>query len=249
MAKRWALAIFVVFLAALILILLCYAGLNYLFNPRERSVSLEYVVGIRPKRGEIPKNVTIYLPFPRYKGKPVEKVFEAMEHQHEKYLDEEPEGMNLELVETKYGKMLKVFIPTLERGWGGYADPLDPKYGPCFKESASLPPPSTRYLLSPRFEVTTNKEGDQISHTWIYLGYKEATGIVLRSQYIVKHRAQSRIGGFFGQHPAGGDFFAFIGSDKLPDWREQPYTMPVPLEINEKGWVKIPVAEAGYGSR
>ncbi len=249
MAKRWALAIFVVFLAALILTLLCYAGLNHLFNPRERSVSLEYIVNISPKEGEIPKDVAVYLPFPHYEGKPIKEVFKAMEHEFNEFVKDDYPEATIELVSTKYGRMVKIEIRELKRGISFGADPLDPKYGPAFKEPASLPPPSTRYLLNPRFEVTTNREGDQISHTWVYLDYKEATGIILGSQYTVKHRSQSRIGGFFGQHPAGGDFFTFIGSDKLPDWREQPFDRPVFLEISEKGWIKTPVAEAGYGSR
>ncbi|MDI6892950.1 MAG: hypothetical protein QMD08_08240 [Actinomycetota bacterium] len=249
MAKRWALAIFVVFLAVLILTLLCCAGLKYLFKPRERSVSLEYIVNINPKEGEIPKDVALYLPFPYYEGKPIEKVFAAMEHEFNEFVRDNYPEATIKLVSTKYGKMVKIEIQELRMGISFGADPLDPQYGPCFRESASLSPPSTRYLLKPRFEVATNKEGDQVSHTWIYLNYREAAGIVLRSQYTVKHRSQSRIGGFFGWHPSGGDFFAFIGSEKLPDWREQPFTIPVAVEINKKGWVKIPVAEAGYGSR
>ncbi len=242
MLKRWLILISII----VFLVLVSYFGLRYLFVPQARSVSLEYIVNIWPKEGENPKNVTVYLPFPHHEGKPVEKVFEAMNRYYSDYYLSDYPDSKVELVSTKYGKMLKVYLPELGEGVGLIADPLDPEYGPSFREPISLSPPSTRYVLQPRFEVR-KKNHNQVSHSWIYLDYEDATGIILRSQYIVKSRAQMPIGGFFGSHPSGSNFWTYIGTDDPPrDPQEgRLYSRPAEIEINEKGWIKIPVFEAG----
>ncbi len=210
--------------------------INYLlFTPKQRDISLEYIVNISPKEGETPKNLTVYLPFPHHEGEPVERVLETMKELDEKYPKEQ--AGDIQLVDTKHGKMLKLFFPVLENGWGGNGCAgFDEPY------RNNPPPLESKYPLEPRFEVTTNELGEPISHSWIYLDYEGGTGIALASRYWIRDRWKMPI----SWHVSGRDFWVFPGTDNPPEETVQGRNIgrtgnPVEVEINGNGWIKIPV--------
>lgn len=209
---------------------------------RERTVMFDYSFGIGPKEGENPKNVMVYLPFPHHEGKPFTKILKALKKRYNEYERESIPGVTLDLVETKYGIMLKIHIPLLKVGFG-----ID--VHSSLRESISLPPPSTRYLLNPRVNVrkVTYHQADQgpikglMSDTYAFVSYQDGTGLSLGADYEVVDRTPPPFP-FIWMHRSGGNYSASVNQKPFQETYQRQY-------INEKGWIKLPVYEIGYGSR
>ncbi|MDI6892745.1 MAG: hypothetical protein QMD08_07180 [Actinomycetota bacterium] len=189
-----------------------------------RDVTLEYSIAIIPKEGEIPKNVTVYLPFPVKNGKPCKKIFTAMKELYQSQIADDFPDVTFELISTKYGKMLKIHIPALTRGIGvhGEATAINTVFNKVY--------PQDKYILSTMERKVEN--GEKKSYVHIYSEFENGTGFILRSLYDVTY-------GDWGFTQAGGGGITLIGTDKEPP--DYIYGQPYSVEINRKGWIKLPI--------
>jgi hypothetical protein len=181
------------------------------------------------------------LPFPEHQGKPVVPLLKTLRKHYKKYEEETVPGVTFNFRETEHGTMLKVFIPHLKTGFPGRAHT-------SFRESTRLPPPSTRYLLSPRFnieKVTYDVESGSVkglsSQTYVYADYLQGSSLRLAIVYKTVDRTPPSFP-FVWAHPGGGDYSAIVGWEKFPTGSQT-------IDVNDKGWTKLPVVEVGYGSR
>lgn len=193
-----------------------------------RKVSVEYVFNIKPKEGETLKEVTVYLPFPSYRGKPMRKIFDDVKKDYE-VIEKFSPGVKWELIDTKHGPMLKVYIPELNESFG--VDSWTTLSGIFLKT-----PPQDKFLLSPRENViSTHKSsfGDYRNfYTYIYSDYREGSGFILRIDYHILHKLS-----LLPSQAGSGSGGSCVGTRELPkEWRYE-------IEINEKGWIKLPVIE------
>ena len=188
-----------------------------------RNVTLRYSISIIPKEGETLENVTVYLPFPAYKNRSIQKIFNEIETDYKKYRKDEFPGAKFNLVSADYGKMLKVEIPKLHKGF-----PIYGRYA-LINTAFDRLYPQDKYVLSTMEQKVNN--GEEKSYVHIYSDFEDGTGFILRSIYDVDYSDWSLA-------QAGGGGITLIGIDKVPeDYSLQPYS----IEINQKGWLKLPV--------
>ena len=239
MKKKTKFVIFSVFAAAVLLVILlgivCFRMCGY----ELRGTNIEYIVNIYPKEGEELKNVTVYLPFPMYKGKAAGEVFEGIKNEYVEFRLDKFSGVKFNITETTDGPMLKVEIPELKNGFG--ATPDIHKTLSIF----SSEDPGKEYVLSPVFELTEpQKRVKESGHTNIirtgktklFIDYEGGTGIIFGLRYEVRTRSHLWISLY-----SASDAMYLVGIDDVPD-RDIGFG-PYRLEINEKGWMEAPFIE------
>ncbi len=233
MAKRLSL----LFAALVLVFIFVTSGCSLTPN---RYVSLHYGFHVDPLENEQIQDFVIFLPFPCYKEKPLKKGFRDL-IQNDKLYHKSQEPATYSIVSTKHGPMLKVEVPSMEKGIGAGFEiriskkmPLSEYY--LWQESGNHLHP---YLYNPRFKI--KKKGKQrYAHTMIYSEGNGGKGFKLGIRYDISDRAPSPFPYIFG-HEWGGDFIAFFGIKEPPD--PIPGSAGVSIEIKEYGWKKIPVAE------
>jgi hypothetical protein len=157
------------------------------------------------------------------------------------YRKEDFPDAKINIVSTRHGKMLKIFIPNLEKNFFLHAESVS---GASKKESIFISGnPRHRYCLNPRMQAEKTKYGS-LSQTMIYTSGKGGSGFILGMRYDVSDRTPTFP--FIGTHPYGGDLICFVGTKK-PSL--QITAAPEEVIIDKFGWQKIPVSEVEYGSQ
>jgi len=203
-----------------------------------RSMTMEYIVGISPKEGETLKDVTVYLPFPIYKGKPALIIFNEIKKDYEEYDKRDFPGMTLKIEKTQYGPMLKAYIPRLEKGYGIGVRITKPI------SVFSRVSPIRDYVLEPQFEMGKPFEVADGMHIWkvrkgyskIFLDYKEGTGIIFGQKFEVSSTTH-----YFISLYSGATKRYIVGLDELP--KGEKTTAKISAEISKKGWIEVPIIE------
>jgi len=186
-----------------------------------RNVRLVYIVHLLPKEGEVLRDVTLYLPFPAEDGKLVENVFQRMEAEYKEYVKDEIPNVTFKPIKTAYGEMVKIHIPLLrkELDVGGELNFIEP---PFRKHSQD------RFVLNPKLKRDSGK-----NFTYIYAKYRGGSGFTLGLRYDVSYNETFLI-------QAGAEKITLVGVEKPP---ERLGFGPVPIEINEQGWIKLPILD------
>jgi len=239
MKKKTKFVIFSVFAAAVLLVILLGIICFKMCNCELRGTTIEYTVNIYPKEGEELKNVTVYLPFPVYKGKIANEIFEGIKNEYDEFRLDKFSGVKVDIVKTSNGPMLKVEIPELKNGFG--ATPNIHKTLSIF----SSEDPGKEYVLSPIFDLTEPqkrvKENGYTNNirtgkTKLFIDYEGGTGIIFGLRYEVRTRSH-----FWISLYSASDTMYLVGIDDVPD-RDIGFG-PYRLEINEKGWMEVPFIE------
>jgi len=205
-----------------------------------KSMDLEYIAGVAPKENETLENVTVYLPFPLYKGEPAIEIFEEIKRDFEEYDKRDFPGMTLKIADTKYGPMLKVYIPKLDKGYGIGAHLTKPI------SIFSRVEPTRDYVLESRFKMGESPEvveNDKIhdrhikkGYSRIFLDYKGGTGIIFRQKFEVSSTTH-----YFISLYAGAFKGYIVGLDELPRGAKTAFV--ISTEVSEKGWIEVPIIE------
>lgn len=234
-------ALFVITILVVLLLCLLLFVLVGMFLARScgftiRSMTMEYIVGISPKEGETPKDVTVYLPFPIYKGKPASDVFDEIKKDFEEYDKKDFPGMTLKIERTQYGPMLKAYIPKLERGYGIGVRITKPI------SVFSRVSPTRNYTLEPRFAIGDPFEVVDGIHIWevrkgyskTFLDYKGGTGIIFGQKFEVSSTTH-----YFISLYSGATKRYIVGLDEFPKGEAKK----IATEISKKGWIDVPIIE------
>lgn len=201
---------------------------------RKQYVSFTYSFAISPKKGEVLKDVTVYLPFPVHNGRPMTKIYESLVKDYKKYWADEFPDARTTLINTKHGPMLKVRISKIDsRGFGLEA-------GYSFEERYSKEPIAPRFLLNPRLnprKLAGFKTG-YLSDSYVYADFKNAEQLGLALQYKIKIFLPSLL-------PL--DYLPEDGYESYLGWLEPP-TKPGSLVkyFDNNGWIEVPVSDTGY---
>jgi hypothetical protein len=199
---------------------------------------LEYQIFISlPENVSEMRDITIYLPFPYYrgfpipyyKGKPIKKIAECFQ------IACKTKNAKCTLIETKYGKLLKIQIPKLSRrDIELQTNKLELKFPQNFKLSYFFTPlyffkePSKIFFLNPFCEKWSWLK---LKRENVFLAKREITSIVFADfpkdkLYLkLKFRAKKRI------------FFGYISlNQEFGESEYYKYTL-----ISKQGWQKIPL--------
>jgi len=239
MKKRTKFAIFSVFASAVLFVILLGIICFRMCGCEFRGTTIQYIVNIYPKEGEELKNVTVYLPFPVYKGKVADEVFEKIKNEYDIYRSDDVPDVKFDAIETNDGQMLKVEIPELKNGFG-----MSPKIHKTLSIFSSEDP-GKEYTLSPIFDLKEPKKRVKESgytnnigtgKTKLFIDYEGGTGIIFGLRYEVRTRSH-----FWISLYSASDAMYLVGIDDVPD-RDIGFG-PYRLEINEKGWMEVPFIE------
>lgn len=199
-----------------------------------RFGTLEYNIIIEPQKRETLNDVTIYFPFPSYKGNPVKGVLSDMNRWYNEYAKNKCPGVTLDLIKTNHGKMLRIQIPRLDRAFSLFSRT-------SFNYLAfdrTLPP--DKYLLLPmedEIEAPIDEggyggypESPNKFFTYVYSEYEGGSGLILRNKYTINYAAlwPSQVAG-------SGGGLTYIGLEELP----KDHAPLLPLIINWQGWKRI----------
>ncbi len=200
-----------------------------------RHVTLDYSIGISPKEGETLRNVTVYVPFPVYKGRPIKGIYSNLKETYQKYMAGDFPDATAILVNTEHGKMLKIHIPKLDKpfGVGGGCELTDWTFEKTL--------PQYKYQFSTSEKETVDDKTMQ--YVFINSDYEEGSRYLFSGKLDVNYWEGS-LAMFLPiniEHARGG-WATLIGAkfDDLPhdfDWGTPYYE----IEINEKGWIRLPV--------
>lgn len=221
--------IYVPVLLVLVSMLLLMTGCG-----RKQHVSFSYSFAISPKKGDVLKDVTVYLPFPSNDGKPVVKIYESLMRDYKKYWAQDYPDAKTSLVKTKHGPMLKVSVPEIdERGFG-----LGGGYG--FEEPFSKEPVAPRFPINPRLN-SRKLDGYETGHlcdSYIYATFDNANDMGLALDYGISARSPSLLP---LDYVPEDNYYAHVGWDSIPGNSEV-----LVKYFPSNGWMRIPLADLGY---
>ncbi len=200
---------------------------------KKQHVSFTYSFAISPKKGEVLKNVTVYLPFPTKNGKPMMEIYRSLEKHYKNYhLDDTP-NLTLSMADTKYGAMLKVQVPELKQGVG--------LNGGCSQEGFLQKPSAYRnFYLNPSLNMQ-KQLSDRLEHrygSYIFAGFKNANELGLSLNYKISILSPSLLP---IDYMPEDKHEVFLGWDKLPK-REGSFVK----YYKQQGWTKVPLYSLGF---
>jgi len=239
MKKKTKFVIFIIFAAAILLVVLLGIICFKMCNCELRGTTIEYTVNIYPKEGEELKNVTVYLPFPVYKDKPYVELLNKVEDFHNKYTLDDFPNVKFDISKVDDNYMFKIEVPDLKNGFGT-GDEVHKTLSIFSSED-----PGKEYPLSPVFDLTESKKRVKESgytnnirtgKTKLFIDYEGGTGIIFGLRYEVRTRSHLWISLY-----SASDTMYLVGVDDVPD-RDIGFG-PYRLEINEKGWMEVPFIE------
>jgi hypothetical protein len=191
------------------------------------------------------KDLTLYLPFPHYQGKPIQ---EAAKNRSRltRWYDQGPvhfiEEVSYSLIETQYGTMLKLHIPEIQGHYAGE----NPRGAVSVEGDGSADVP---VALEPRFKVGTNERAglpvrrafatiarwgwyERDTESCIYVESAE-----LKELYVSVHFS---IGGVLDDQLR--NFNCEVMDE---DWLEKRHSRDAPwgIEIHGNGWHRVPCKE------
>ncbi|MHB8842253.1 MAG: hypothetical protein ACYC56_10815 [Candidatus Aquicultor sp.] len=195
---------------------------------KKQHVSFGYSFAISPKKGEVLKNVTVYLPFPTKNGKPMMEIYRSLERHYKNYhLDDTP-NLALSIADTKYGPMLKVKVPELKQGVGlngGYSQEGSLKKVSAYKDFYLNPSICTQKQLSDRF-------------SYIFAGFKNAKELGLALEYKISILSPSLL-------PL--DYVPEERYETYLGWEQPPVSRgSIVKYYNSVGWAKVPISDSGF---
>ncbi|MDP2210809.1 MAG: hypothetical protein Q8J63_03600 [Candidatus Aquicultor sp.] len=213
-----------VLLAAFLLIVGC---------GRKQDVSFGYSFTISPTKGEVLKDVTVYLPFPTKEGKPTQEIFDALMRDYRKYAADDHPDAKISLESTKYGSMLKVSISKLDhRGFG-----LGGGYG--YEEPYSDKQIAPHFMLNPRKNVRKLPDGfGHVSDTYVYADFKGGEELGLALEYSISILSPALF-------PL--DYVPEDGCTSYLGFEEPPTESGSRVKyVNRQGWSKMPLSNTNY---
>lgn len=218
-------------LAAILLLLIALVFVNGC--GKKQHVSFTYSFAISPKKGEVLKNVTIYLPFPTKNGKPMMEIYRSLERHYEKYhLDDTP-GLTLSMIDTKYGPMLKVQVAKLSQGVG-----LNGGYS---LEGSSQTIMETKHnSLNPRANIhkLTLDRSEHQYDSRIFAEFENAKSFGLSLNYRITVLSPSLLP---IDYVPEDKYEVFLGWEKPPEQQGS-----LVKYFDKKGWIKVPVSDLGF---
>ncbi|MBE0447771.1 MAG: hypothetical protein IBX64_06685 [Actinobacteria bacterium] len=201
---------------------------------RKQQVGLHYDFAISPKKGEVLKDVTVYLPFPAKDGKPMMEIYESLMRDYKEYRVKEYPTAKVSLIKTRYGTMLKVHVPEVDkRGFG-----LEGGYG--FEE------PFSRESIAPRFPITPrlnprNLPGYKTGYlcdSYIYAEFDNAEEMGVALTYEITSLSPSLLP---LDYTPSDHYWAHLGWDRVPGNSEV-----LVKYYPSSGWQKVPLVDLGY---
>ncbi|MDI6716413.1 MAG: hypothetical protein QME63_05670 [Actinomycetota bacterium] len=197
-------------------------------------VNLSYSFAISPKKGEVLKDVTVYLPFPVKDGKPVIEIYSRLLKDYREYWNNNSPNLKLFPIKTRYGYMLKLFIPMIDKkGFG-----LEANYS--FKELHSSKSAALRFQINPRLNARKLKgfETGNLCNSYIYTRFSGARELGLALTYEIKVQAPSLLP---LDYIPERNYYSYLGWDRVPGNSEF-----LVKYYPSKGWQKIPLVDLGY---
>ena len=217
-----------------IVLLVLLAGLVLVAGcGRTQDVSFSYSFTVSPKKGEVLKDVTVYLPFPTKKGKPTQEIFDALMRDYEEYRVKEFPDSKISLVDTEHGMMLRVYVPELRKqsyhlgGGYGYEEP--------YSEKQIAP----HFMLSPRKNVRELPSGyGHIGDTYVYADFKGGEELGLALEYSIKIMSSPL---FPLDYVPEDGCITYLGFEEPPTQSGSRVKY-----VNRQGWSKMPLSNTSY---
>jgi len=213
--------------AALLILLLLTAGCG-----RKQHVSIYYSFAISPKKGEVLKDVTVYLPFPTRDGEPLMEVYESLMRDYKRYRVKDYPDAKVSLAETEHGTMLKVQVPEIDkRGYG-----LEGGYG--FKEPFTKGSVAPRFTMIPRLNQRKLKgyKTGYLCDSYVYAEFNNAEEMGLALKYRINRQSPSLLP---LDYVPDDNYYAYLGWDSVPEKGLVKY-------FPGNGWQKVPMVDLGY---
>jgi hypothetical protein len=201
---------------------------------RKQYVSFTYNFAISPPKGEVLRNVTVYLPFPASNGKPIWGIYRGLKRDYAKYRAMDYPDAELGLIKTKHGSLLKVYIPVIDqRGYG-----LDGAFG--FEEPYSQDSMGPRFPLNPRLvpRKLADYRNGYLCDSYIYAKFQGARALGYALDYKVRAEKPSILP---LDYVPQDSYSAYLG------WFQPPrHAGSLVKYIKMQGWNKIPLSDIGY---
>jgi len=200
---------------------------------RKQHVSFRYDFAISPKKDQVLKDVTVYLPFPTKDGKPIREIYESLMRDYNKYWADDHPNARVSLENTEYGTMLKISIPEVDqRGFG-----LEGGYG--FEEAYTEEKIAPHYMLAPRKDVKRLSHLiGYVADTYVYADFKGGDELGLALEYDISILSPPL---FPLDYVPEDGYTAYLGFDEPPikPGNRVKY-------VKRKGWTKMKLADNGY---
>ncbi|MDI6821477.1 MAG: hypothetical protein QMD66_01140 [Actinomycetota bacterium] len=148
-------------------------------------------------------------------------MFRRVEAYYDEYHKDRVPNVAFKPIHTAHGEMLKIYIPILKKGFAVVSRQN-------FIELPLRKRPQDRFVLNPQLKRDSGKK-----FTYIYAKYRGGSGFILGLRYDVGYNET-----FFIR--AGAEKITLVGVEKPP---ERLGFGPVRIEINKRGWIKLPILD------
>lgn len=223
-------------LVALFLVLLFIAGYVLTGCGRVQYVNPAYNFAIAAKKGEVLKNVTLYLPFPTDKdGKPLMEIYKSLVKDHKNDASKRFPNSAISLINTKHGPMLKVTVPEISDYSsfvlsGGYS----------FEEPFSKESNGPRFPINPRLNPRKpgKNEPEYLFDSYIYTKFDNANELELSLEYKVGEQSPSLLP---LDYVPEDNYYVHLGLDHIPQESYGNFKL-----YKSAGWQKVLAIDIGY---